>query len=144
MNWYAVVIVTHVVLTTSGYVGLIATNAWLLALCRKGDGTSVSTGVHAWRAMARVFGPLLGLGVLAGFVVAIIMGVPLTAGWLVATYALIVLALVGQGAMMVPWQRRAEAALAAGGSLSTRPIAGTLMLFCVAYVGILWLMILRP
>jgi len=94
--------------------------------------------------MARVFGPLLGLGVLAGFVVAIIMGVPLTAGWLVATYALIVLALVGQGAMMVPWQRRAEAALAAGGSLSTRPIAGTLMLFCVAYVGILWLMILRP
>ncbi len=144
MMWFPPLVTAHVILTTLGYAGLIAGNAWLAALCRNADGTVVLAGVKAWRRLVRVFGPLLGLGLLVGFALALKMGTPLTAGWLVITYALIVIALGGQAALMVPWQARAEAAIASGVPLSTRPIVGTVWIFSIAYVGILTLMLWRP
>lgn len=70
--------------------------------------TSLLIVVHVVLATARVFGPVLGAGVLAGFALALLTGMPLNALWLVATYALIVLALAVQAAIMVPWQLRFE------------------------------------
>lgn len=144
MMWFPPLAAAHAILTTSGYVGLIAINAWLATLCRNADAAVVLAGVTAWRRLVRVFGPLLGLGVLAGFALAIMMGMPLTAGWLVATYALIVVALGVQAALMVPWQVRAQATVASGAPLSTRPVVATLVVFSVAYVVILTLMLWRP
>src|SRR5579863_251965 len=144
MMWFPPLVATHAVLTTTGYVGLIAINAWLATLCRNADAAVVVAGVNAWRRLVRVFGPLAGLGVIAGFTLAILMGMPLTAGWLVATYALIVVALCAQGAFMVPWQARAEAAVASGAALSTRSVVVTIWVFSLTYVMILTLMIWRP
>jgi hypothetical protein len=144
MMWFPLAVSAHVILTTLGYAGLIAGNAWLAALCRNADGAVVLAGVKVWRRLVRVFGPLLGLGVLAGFALALKMGTPLAAGWLVITYALIVVALGAQAALMVPWQVRAEAAIASGAPLTARPIVATVWIFSLAYVGILTLMLWRP
>ena len=144
MMWFPPLVATHAVLTTSGFVGLIAINAWLATLCRNADAAVVIAGVNAWRRLVRVFGPLAGLGVLAGFALAMLMGMPLTAGWLVVTYALIVVALATQGALMIPWQARAEAAIASGAAFTTRPIVATIWVFSVSYAAILTLMIWRP
>ncbi|HEY6326642.1 MAG TPA: hypothetical protein VIW73_09060 [Candidatus Cybelea sp.] len=144
MMWFPPVVAAHVILTTLGYAGLIATNAWLATLCRNADGAVVLAGVKAWRKLVRVFGPLLGLGVLAGFALALEMGTPLTAGWLVITYALIVVALGAQAVLMVPWQVRAETSIASGAPLTTRPIVATVWIFSFAYVAILTLMLWRP
>jgi hypothetical protein len=143
-SWFPALIATHVILATSGYAGLIVTNAWLLMLCRNADGSVIVAAVNGWRRMVRIFGPLLGVGMLAGFALALLMGMPLSAAWLIATYVLVLIALGAQAALMVPWQRRAQALIVRGAALSTRPIAATLALFCVAYAGILSLMVLRP
>jgi hypothetical protein len=144
MMWFPAMVAAHAVLTTTGYVGLIAINAWLATLCRNADAAVVLAGVHAWRRLVRVFGPLAGLGVIAGFALAAKMGMPLTAGWLVATYGLIVVALGVQGAMMAPWQLRAQAAAASGAALSTRPVVVTVWVFTLSYIAILTLMLWRP
>ncbi len=144
MMWFPPLVSAHVILTTLGYAGLIAGNAWLAALCRNADGAVVLAGVQVWRRLVRVFGPLLGLGVLAGFALALKMGTPLTAGWLVVTYVLIVLALGAQAALMIPWQARAEATISSGAPLSTRSIVATVWIFSLAYVAILTLMLWRP
>ncbi len=141
---YSALIVIHVVLVMAGYVGLIATNAWLLALCRSADARIISSGIRTWRALARAFGPILGLGVLAGFALAGVMHMPMTALWLVVTYALIVLALGAQAAIMIPWQLRAEAIVARGETLTTRPITAVLSVLTIAYICIAYLMLLRP
>lgn len=137
-------IVIHVVLTTAGYVGLIAANAWLLLLCASREPGTITAGVRVWRRLARVFGPVLGAGMLAGFALAIVMSMPLNALWLVATYALIVLAMAVQGAIMVPWQLRFERTGGSGAPAPTRPIVAVLSALTIAYIGIASLMLLRP
>ena len=144
MTAFSALILTHVILATSGLAGLIATNAWLLALCRSSDATTVAAGVHTWRRLMRVFGPLLGAGILAGFALAFAMSQSLAAAWLIATYALILLMLGVQAAVMVPWQINASATLARGGAVSTRSVAIVLATSCVVYAGIVSLMLLRP
>lgn len=144
MNWFSALTAAHVVLTTSGYAGLIATNAWLLTLCRGRDAAILLAGVTAWRQLTRWFGPLLGIGILAGFALAMLMGMSLLATWLVATYVLVIVTMVTQATITVPWQRRAEAAIARGEPLSTRPLAIALVTFCLVYIAILSLMLIRP
>ena len=140
----SVLLVLHVVLVMGGYVGLIASNAWLLMLCRSASAENIVRAVSAWRNLARTFGPILGVGVLAGFALAAVMGMPLTALWLLITYALIVLALGAQAVIMVPWQLRAEGMLARGEMPATAPIVAVLSALTVAYVAIASLMLLRP
>lgn len=144
MNWFSALTAAHVILTTSGYAGLIAANAWLLTLCRGADARIVLAGVTVWRKLIRWFGPLLGIGILAGFALAILMGMSLLATWLVAAYALVIVTMVTQATVTVPWQRRAEAAIAGGEPLSTRPLAIALVAFCLVYIAILSLMLIRP
>jgi hypothetical protein len=140
---YQVLIVGHVALTTAGYMGLIAASAWLLALSRSEDPRVVLSSIRSWRGTMRVFGPLLGIGMLVGFGLAFVMRIPLLAPWLIAAYALIVIGMVTQGAIMIPWQARAEGTLAAGEPVKTRPIATVIAIFSAAYVGLLGLMLVR-
>ncbi len=64
---YQSLVTAHVILTTKGYVGLIAANLWLLQLCRGRRTEIMMEAISVWRRSARFFGPLLGIGVLLGF-----------------------------------------------------------------------------
>ena len=141
---FPVLTVTHIVLVTAGYIGFIALNAWVLVLARDKNPSIVLAGLRAWRRLVRIFGPVLGLGVLAGFADAVYAGFSLTSLWLVGAYVLIVLSACTQAALMVPWQLRAEGAIARGETLSTRPIAALIALFFIFYVTITSLMFIRP
>jgi hypothetical protein len=137
-------LVAHVVFTTAGYVGLIATNLIVLALCAQQDAALVVEAISAWRKSERIFGPILGAGVLLGLWLAGVTHAGFAALWLLGTYGLIVVALGTQAAIMIPWQLRAQRASADGASVSRRPIILVLSIFSVAYVSIVSLMILKP
>lgn len=140
---YLILTIVHVLLTMGGYAGLIATNACLLLLCRTGDATLIAKGVRIWQSTGRIFGPLLGLGVLLGFATAGASGISLLSPWLVATYTLILIVIGGQAALMVPFNVRARR-LANGETVSTAPIALAISLLTVGYICIPALMFVRP
>ena len=104
----SILTVAHVVLTTTGYAGLIVGNLWLLLLAARQQPEMQIASIHAWRRSAQIFGPLLGVGALIGFGLAAVTHQPLLSSWLVATYVLIILALGTQAAIMVPWQLRSN------------------------------------
>lgn len=135
--------IIHVLLTMAGYAGLITINVWLLLLCRMGEAALIAKGAQTWRTTTRIFGPMLGLGVLLGFANAGVMGIPLLSPWLLSTYALIVVVLGGQAALMVPFNIRTER-VQAGEAVSTRPIALAISLLALGYVCITALMFVRP
>ena len=141
---FSSLLVAHVILTTLGYVGLIATNLWLLLLCRRAEPAVVVDAVSTWRATARIFGPLIGIGMLLGSWLATVAGFSLGSEWLLWTYALIVVALGAQAAIMIPWQIRAQAAVRDGGQLSVQPVVAAVGLFSLVYVALVALMTLRP
>jgi hypothetical protein len=143
MTTFQALTVAHMLLTMGGYAGLIATNAWLLLLFRSGETAVVVSAMRTWQRAARIFGPLLGLGVLIGFATALVSGISLVAPWLIVTYALLMLVLVGHAALMVPLNLRVNA-IASGNSVSTRPIALAISLLLVGYVCIPALMFVRP
>ena len=62
MALFSTLIATHVILTTAGYVGLIAANLWLLMLSHSRDARALAAGVRSWRRSARLFGPMLAMG----------------------------------------------------------------------------------
>lgn len=140
---YQILTIIHVLLTMAGYAGLITINVWLLLLCRTGEAALIAKGAQTWRTTTRIFGPMLGLGVLLGFATALLLGIPLLSPWLIATYALIVAVLGGQAAFMVPFNLRTER-IQAGEAVSTRPIALAITVLTLGYVCITALMFVRP
>lgn len=144
MQYVPALTAIHAVLATLGFGGMIATNAWLLLLVRNDDPAAAVAGIRTWRRAMRLFGPALGGGMLVGFALALMMGMPLTAAWLIATYALILLLVAAQATVMVPWQLRADAAIAQGERISTSGVTIVTSVACVAYAGVLSLMLLRP
>jgi hypothetical protein len=134
----------HVLLTTGGYVGLIAANAYTLALSRSRDTRVIAAGLFAWRRSSRIFGPLLLVGIVAGFSLAQTLGVPLGSAWLVATYALIAIAILVQALVMVPWQLQSNRALEAGALPQMTPAIAVLVSLSAIYTSIVWLMVSRP
>lgn len=134
----------HVLLTTAGYVGLIAVNAYALFLSQSRDVQIVRTGLTAWRKSTRIFGPLLALGLLVGFSLAASSHVSLSSVWLIATYVLVAIAMAIQAAVMIPWQLRSSRTLEAGDLPSMTPMVSVLVMLSLLYTGILWLMVSRP
>ncbi len=134
----------HVLLTTAGYVGLIATNVYALYLSQSREPLIVRTGLTAWRKSTRTFGPLLALGVLIGFFLAVNSRVPLSSGWLIATYVLVAIAIGIQAVVMIPWQLRSSRALESGALPSMTPVVFVLVMLSGLYTSILWLMVSRP
>lgn len=137
-------LLTHVLLATSGYVGLIAANVYLLFVTGNRDANAVAAGLTAWRKSTRIFGPLLALGVLLGFGLAAIFHISLLSTWLVITYVLVVAALGIMGGVMVPWQIRSDRSLAAGVLPPLLPVRVVLTSLAVIYTAIIGLMIARP
>ena len=140
---YLILTIVHVLFTMGGYAGLITMNAWLLLLCRTGDSDIIAKGVGIWQNTGRIFGPLLGLGVLLGFATAGAARISLLSPWLIATYAVILVVLAGHAALMVPFNLRARR-LASGETVSTRPIALAISLLTLGYICIPVLMFSRP
>lgn len=135
----APIIVLHVTLTTAGFIGLIAANAWLLVLC-SAPNPPADAALKTWRRVAQIFGPMLAVGVLCGFAVSILLGIPLTEPWLVATYILSAVALAAQLGIMIPWHLRADKILASGGHIATRPIVVVLWTLSIVYVSLITVM----
>lgn len=80
MTWQGSLLALHVICITLGYGGIIIALSGLIS-------------TDAARRIQRVFGPLLGIGLLLGFAVVGAMGLPFTAKWLIASYAIVILAL---------------------------------------------------
>jgi hypothetical protein len=140
---YLILTIVHVLLTMGGYAGLIATNASLLILLSSADGPVIASGMRMWQRAVRIFGPMLGLGVLIGFATAVVMGISLLSTWLIATYALIIVVLAGHASLMVPFNLRAQQ-IAGGARVSRRPIALAISLLTLGYICIPALMFVRP
>jgi hypothetical protein len=134
----------HVLLATAGYVGLIATNVYVLFLSHSREPLIVRVGLTAWRKSTRVFGPMLALGVVIGFFLAANSRVPLSSVWLIATYVLVAIAMGVQVAVMIPWQLRSSNALESGALPSMTPVVFVLVMLSLLYTSILWLMVSRP
>jgi hypothetical protein len=141
---FSSVLAVHVILTTAGFVGLIVSNVWLIQLCQQQECVAVREAVSTWRRAAQIFGPMLGVGVLLGFLIGALLHEQFTSFWLLLTYGLIVLALGTQAAIMIPWQLRATEILRQGGRVLTPPIVVVLSVLSVAYVSIAALMVVRP
>lgn len=135
---------THVLFTTVGYVGLIAVSAYALMLVQSDNTSIVRYGIAAWRKAARVFGPLLAVGVAIGIGLATASGVSLTSSWLIATYVLIAVAIAAQAAIMIPWQLRTNVLLEAGRLPPRSPLVVVLVALSLIYTAIVWLMVTRP
>ena len=101
-------------------------------------------GLTLWRKTSQIFGPLLAAGVLLGLGLTSLLHISLTAPWLTITYALIVVVIVFQVAIMVPWQIRSNRMLATGIMLPSAPVATVLLLLCAGYTSIIGLMLLQP
>jgi hypothetical protein len=144
MIGYLVLLIAHIIFTTAGYVGLIATNVVVLILCRRQNVSLVGEAIAAWRRCVRIFGPILGIGLLLGFWLAGLMHIGFASLWLLITYALVIVALVVQGMLMVPWQFRAQDAAARESGLSVRPIVTVVSAFTIFYIAIVSLMVVRP
>lgn len=135
---------THVLLTTIGFVGLIATNASLAVICIGGTVETVGAAVVAWRKSSRLFGPLFAAGVLFGFAVANAMGLSLASRWIIITYILIVVAIGVQLGIMLPWQLRSNRTLPQGAVQSNVPVITASVLLCLSYCLIVGVMLFRP
>jgi hypothetical protein len=144
VNAFSLMLLAHVLFTTAGYAGLIASNVWLLLLVKGRIAAPVATSLTAWRTSSRIFGPLLGLGILIGFGLASGLHVPLASGWLIATYLSIAIAIAVAASVMVPWQIRTSRTTATGVNPPIIPVVAVLATQSLAYTAILALMLLRP
>ena len=141
---FPTLLLAHVLLTTAGYVGLIAASVSLLGLGGDRDARTIGLALTAWRRSSRIFGPLLGVGLIFGFGLASMLHVPLGTHWLIESYVLIALALLTQAGVMIPWQISSNRDVATGTAPSLVPVRFVLATLCVAYTAVLALMLLRP
>ena len=114
MTWQGALLAAHIICVTLGYSVLIV----------------VASGVapDAAARLMRISGPLLGVGLLLGFIVVWAMGLPFTAKWLIASYVLVILAMA--------WSRIAM-------NMKLKPPIGALGL-SVLFVLLVTVMTLRP
>jgi hypothetical protein len=141
-------IAAHVICTTLGYAGLICANLWLVVMLRLREPALSGPAVRSSLQMNRIFGPLLGAGILLGIAVMIVMHVPASSLWLASSFAVIVLALALQAAVAIPWHIRSLRAISSGADPSTMLSERTPSLisaaFVVAFALIVLLMVMRP
>lgn len=137
-------LVVHALFTTAGYCGLIAVNAYFLLIGASNDPAAIRAALVAWRTAARIFGPMLLLGIVLGFALAQLLHVSLTAMWLLVTYALVVVSIAVQAAIMIPWQVRSSRSLEAGTVPPMTPARIVLTSLSTVYTAIVALMLTRP
>lgn len=134
----------HVCLTTMGLGGLVSANAFLAAMSGS-DREQFRRGVGYSLTLNRVFGPMLGLGILLGVGLIVTARLSPTTGWLLTAYALVVAGIAFQAAVAVPWQLRAmrpgDATTAAIDRRTPLLIAAV---FALDFVAIVFVMVLKP
>jgi hypothetical protein len=135
-----VLVAAHIICTTLGYGALIISNVGLAVAARSRDPVALRTGLQTALAIERIFGPVLGVGVLLGIATLFVMRVPAFSPWLIASYALMVLALVLQGIAIPSHIRGLRDPLSVTSLTSTLVAAG----FASSFILIVALMVTRP
>lgn len=130
----------HVFCTTLGYSGLACVNIWLAQVARQGDSGLLALAAQSSLRVERIVGPVLGLGLLLGFAVAGVMRVPLSTGWLLLAYGLIVLGGATQALVAVPWHLKA----ANGAAVDARRPAIAAWAFAINMALLVFVMATRP
>ena len=145
MSGTSALVAAHVICTTLGYGALIVANVWLALNPRTAERAVLEAQARSALTVSRIFGPLLGIGVLLGIAALAVTKLPAFSPWLVTTYALIVLALLIQGVVAIPWHIRAQRALAAG-SIVDRPRTPALVAaaFTLIFALIITMMVAKP
>jgi Predicted integral membrane protein (DUF2269) len=148
MTTAALLIAAHIICTTLGYGGLIAANVALAFVARRGEPHSTAAAVGAVLGIERLFGPLLGVGVLLGMAILAALHLPGSAPWLIVTYVVIVAGIVLQGAVAVPFHlrylRAAESGAVLAGENAARTAAWIAVAFAAMFVLLVTLMVARP
>jgi hypothetical protein len=144
----ALLIAAHVICTTLGYSGLIVGNVALAVVARRGETQSTAVAFQAVVAIERLFGPLLGIGVLLGMGTVAALHLPGSAPWLIVSYVLIVIGLALQGAVAIPFHLRYLRASESGAVLAHDNAARTATwiasAFAAMFVLLVTLMVARP
>jgi hypothetical protein len=133
----------HVCCTTLGLGGLVCANVLLALTAGGADAPSLTRMAGVSLLGNRIFGGLLGAGVLLGLATMGAEHVPANATWLVLTYALIVLGIAFQAAVAVPWQLRIvrSAETVTAPARTARLIAAA---FLLQFVLIVFVMVVKP
>ena len=141
-------VAAHVIFTTLGYSALIVANVSVALRARESQRPAWTDALRTAITISRIFGPLLGIGILLGIAAVFATHLPAFSPWLVATYALIVLALVLQAAVALPWYGRSLRAATPGATQEIAPdrrapavFAGA---FATAFAIIVALMVMKP
>src|ERR1700736_95685 len=103
MTW---LLALHVCCTTLGLGGLVCANVLLALVAGGADAPALARMVRVTLLANRIFGGLLGAGVLLGLATVGAEHVRVNSTWLVITYALVVLGIAFQAAVAIPWQLR--------------------------------------
>lgn len=138
----------HVFCATFGYAGLIYVNLWLAQVAKGGDTQAIVAAAQSAMRVTRVAGPILGLGVLLGFVLAPAAGFPLSQPWLIATYVLMLIGIAIQALLAVPWLMQAirsqQLAASEAVQLDTRRPALIAWAFAIDFALIVLMMAAKP
>lgn len=140
MTW---LLALHICCATLGLGGLVCSNV-LLALTLEGaDAESLRRTARLSLLGNRIFGPLVGVGVLLGLATMGVAHVPANATWLVLTYAIIVLGIGFQAVVAIPWHVRIlrSAETVAAPARTARLIATA---FALQFVLLVFVMVVKP
>jgi hypothetical protein len=96
----------HICCTTLGLGGLVCANTLLAVTAGRVDAALFKRIVSFSLVLNRIFGGLLGAGILLGFATMGSAHVPATATWLVLAYVLVVSGIAFQAAVAIPWHLR--------------------------------------
>ncbi len=144
----SLLIAAHVICTTLGYSGLIVANFALAVVARRQEAQSTAAAFGAVVTIERLFGPLLGVGVLLGIATLVALHLPGSAPWLIVTYVVIVVGLALQGAVAVPFHlrhlRAAETGATFAGEDAARTATWIAIAFAAMFVLLVTLMVARP
>jgi hypothetical protein len=133
----------HVCCTTLGLGGLACASV-LLALTADGaDAQSLARMARLSLLANRIFGGLVGVGVLFGLATMGAAHVPANSTWLILTYAIVVLGIAFQAAVAIPWQLRLvrAAEMVAAPARTARLIAAA---FVLQFVLLVFVMVVKP
>lgn len=133
----------HVCCTTLGLGGLVCANVLLALIAGRVDALALARIAGFTLLANRIFGGLLGAGVLLGLATMGVAHVPPNAAWLVITYVLVVLGIGFQAAVAIPWQLRVIRApdSVASPARTARVIAAA---FALQFVLLVFVMVVKP
>ena len=141
-------VAAHVIFTTLGYSALVVANVSVALSAREREPQSWTDALRTAVRISRIFGPLLGIGILLGIAALFATHLPAFSPWLVATYALIVMALVLQAAVALPWYGRSLQAATPGAPRDIAPDRRAPAVFAIAFAAafaiIVALMVMKP